>query len=247
MSALAELRDILRLAAQNLSWIRRPWRMGEILKHIVDQGIGSLPIVTVSTASAGIVVSNEIAWHLNRALSTVAMIPGVTGQFILRELAIAIPALLLVSKVGASTTAEIGTMKVTDQIDALKLLKVDPVGYLVFPRWVASMVVTVSLTLVAVFVTLLCAMGVAILKFNFSALEYLNALRHFVGFSDVVAAILKALIFGAVTPIIACSYGLGCRGGAEGVGDATTRSVVTATIAVIVLDFVATLVFSQIL
>ena len=79
------------------------------------------------------VVTNEIAYHMDLALHTVSMIPGFTGQFILRELGIAIPALLLVAKVGAAITAEVGSMKVTEQIDALKLLGIDPISYLVFP------------------------------------------------------------------------------------------------------------------
>ena len=108
----------------------------------------------ISTAFAGLVVTNEIAWHMDRALHTVAMIPGFTGQFILRELGIAIPALLLVAKVGASITAEVGSMKVTEQIDALKLLGIDPINYLVFPRFIASIFSGACLVLIAAGVTL---------------------------------------------------------------------------------------------
>ena len=172
------------------------------------------------------------------------MSPGFTGQFIMRELGIAVPALLFVSKVGASITAEIGGMKITEQIDALKLLGINPVGYLVFPRWISGIIATLCLTLVALFVTLACALGMAVGKFHFSALEYINNLRHFVGMKDLACALVKALAYGAVIPLIASTYGFRCRGGAQGVGSATTESVVSATIAVIVIDFVLTYLFT---
>ncbi|MCM2279438.1 MAG: ABC transporter permease [Oligoflexia bacterium] len=216
----------------------------EVAHAIVQIGIGSLPIIVLSTVFAGLVVTNEIAWHMDLALHTVSMIPGITGQFILRELGIAIPALLLVSKVGASITAEVGTMRVTEQIDALKLLGIDPVRYLVVPRFVASLLSSACLTLIAISVTLVCALSVAVLRYNFSGLEYLNALRQYIGFTDLLCALTKGVTFGAIIPIVSCAYGFRCQGGAEGVGSATTNSVVTSTIAVILLDFLLTYAFT---
>jgi phospholipid/cholesterol/gamma-HCH transport system permease protein len=223
------------------------WRWHEITVAIVAIGIGSLPIIVVSTAFAGITISNEIAWHMDKALHTLSMIPGTTAQFILREIGIAIPALLLVSKVGASITAEVGSMKVTEQIDALKLLKIDPINYLVFPRFVASVFSAACLTLIAAGVTLSCAIAVAVFKYGFSLMEYLNALRQFIGMKDLVCALTKGMVFGAVIPVISCAYGFRCKGGAEGVGTATTNSVVASTMAVITLDFLLTFVFSNFL
>lgn len=234
---------MLQAIARMFQW---PWRWNEIGHSIIQMGIGSLPIIALATAFAGMVVTNEIAWHMNKALSTVSMIPGFTGQFILRELGIAIPALLLVAKVGAATTAEVGTMKVTEQIDALKLLGIDPISYLVFPRFIASMISLACLTLISIAITLTCAIGVAVVRYNFSVLEFIMILRYFVGPADFLYALLKGLVFGAVIPIIACSYGFRCKSGAEGVGTATTNAVVTSTIAVIGLDFLMTYLFSLI-
>jgi phospholipid/cholesterol/gamma-HCH transport system permease protein len=138
-------------------------------------------------------------------------------------------------------------MKITEQIDALKLLGINPVHYLVVPRFVASIFATISLTLIAVSVTLTCATWVAASKFGFGLEEYLNTLRHFVGAKDILCAVIKGAVFGAVTPIIACRYGFACEAGAEGVGTATTNAVVSATIAVIVLDFLLTYLFTIIL
>lgn len=227
--------------------LQRKIRFSEIAPAIAHMGAESLPVVTVSTAFAGIVITGEIAWHMDRALHTITMIPGFTGQFTLRELGVAIPALLFVSKVGASTTAEVGTMRITEQIDALKLLKIDPVDYLVLPRWAAGIVSMACLTLFAIAITLGCSLTLAVWKYGFTTLEYLNALRHFVGFKDLLAALGKSVVFGSLVPVISCAYGLRCRGGAEGVGTATTNAVVASTITVIVADFVLTFLFSALL
>jgi phospholipid/cholesterol/gamma-HCH transport system permease protein len=184
---------------------------------------------------------------MDAALHTVTMIPGFTGQFILREIGIAIPALLLVAKVGASITAEVGTMKITDQIDALKLLGIDPIAYLVFPRLVASIIASACICVLASALTLACAMWVAVIRYGFGAGEYLNALQHFISFRDLICVLTKGIIFGSVIPIISCSFGFRCQGGAQGVGTATTNSVVASTIAIIVLDFILTYIFTLIL
>ncbi len=220
--------------------VRRP----EVLHSIIQMGIGSLPVVTVSTAFAGIVITGEIAWHMDRALHTITMIPGFAGQFTLREIGVAIPALIFVSKVGASSTAEVGTMRITEQIDALKLLGIDPLDYLVVPRWLAGIVSMICLTFVAIAVTLGCSLALAVTQFGFTTLEYMNALRHFVGVKDLLTALVKSVVFGGLVPLIACAYGLRCRGGAEGVGTATTNAVVASTIVVIVADFILTFLFS---
>ncbi len=241
-------RDMVVLFGETVArFAVRPWRWREIYIQIVQMGVGSLGIIAVSTAFAGLVITNEIAWHMNEALHTISMIPGFTGQFIFRELGVSIPAMLLISKVGAATTAEVGSMKVTEQIEALKLLRIDPVNYLVFPRFVACIISNCCLTLIAVGVTLSCALSVAVIRYNFSVLEYLNALRHFVGFGDLACAMTKAAIYGAVIPIISCAYGFRCRGGAEGVGTATTNSVVASTVVTIVIDFLITYLFTLIL
>lgn len=241
-------REVLYLLARTLlTCVKGPYRPREILGYMYSIGIGSLPIIVISTAFAGFVVTSELAHQMDMALHTVEMLPGFSGQFVFRELGIVIPALLLVSKVGAATTAEVGSMKVTEQIDALRLLQIDPIEYLVYPRFVASVVVITCLTIISIFVTLSCAIALAVLRYGFSTLEYLNALSHFVTSMDLVCALVKGMVFGAVVPIISCFYGFNCSGGAEGVGSATTNSVVTSTIIVIILDFLLTFAFSLVL
>ncbi|MGE4234338.1 MAG: MlaE family ABC transporter permease [Bacteriovoracia bacterium] len=233
------------LAKTLYTCIKGPYRDKEVFHHMYFMGIKSLPIITISTGFAGLVVTREIAYHMDLALHSVEMIPGFSGQFVFRELGIAIPALFLVSKVGAATAAEISTMQVTEQIDALRLLQIDPVEYLVYPRFVASVIVSASLILISIFVTLAAAIFVAVFKYNFSVLEYLNTLTHFISLKDLLWTLIKGMTFGGVIPIVSCYYGFQCKGGAEGVGHSTTNSVVTSTILIIILDFILTFAFSK--
>jgi phospholipid/cholesterol/gamma-HCH transport system permease protein len=222
-------------------------RQSEIAAQVESIGIGSLPIITITTGFTGLVMTSEIAWHMDFALSNVSMIPGFTGQFVLRELGIAVPAMLIVSKVGASMTAELASMKITEQLDAFKLLKIDLLSYHIFPRWVACILSTVCLTMISITITLFIAMFTAVAKYHFNSQEYLNTLAQFITSMDLICAVTKAAVFGMIIPPIACAYGMNCEGGAQGVGQATTDAVVTATLSVITLDFILTAFFSALL
>jgi phospholipid/cholesterol/gamma-HCH transport system permease protein len=236
--------SLSRLILLPKHWTRRK---DEIFDAIVKIAVESLPIILISTGFSGLVVSAEMAWHMDKALSSTSMIPGFTGQFILRELGIAVPILLLVSKVGASITAEVATMKVTEQVDALKLLGIEALDYLVFPQFVASIFSCACLTILSVGITLACAILVAVVRFHFTTMEYLMILKQFISFQDLVCALTKGVVFGSVIPIISCSYGLRCGSGAEAVGTVTTQSVVTSTVVIIFLDFILTYVFTVLL
>jgi phospholipid/cholesterol/gamma-HCH transport system permease protein len=242
---LLEIKSIFKLFFSTLARLGQV-RGSETVLALTQIGVESVPIIAISTAFAGMVVTNEMAYHMDLALHTVSMMPGFSGQFILRELGIAIPALLLVAKVGASITAEVSSMQVTEQIDALRLLGIDPVGYLVVPRFIASIIASICLTMIASFVTVGCAILIAVSKYGFSILEYINALRHFVGGKDLACALVKGAVYGAVIPIVSCSFGFNCKGGAEGVGNATTNSVVTSTTLIILFDFILTYAFTWI-
>lgn len=240
--------DFFKLTLETFRRVFKPgWRWQEIVKQINHSGIETLPIILISTAFTGLVVTYEIAWHMNEALHTVNMIPGFTAQFIIRELGIAIPAFLVVANVGASTSSELGSMKVTEQIDALKLLGIDPISYLVFPRFIAGVISMVSLTLIAIITTQSCALIAGMIRYHFSYLEYVNTLQHFIGLKDLFCTLIKGAVYGGVIPLICCNYGFRCHGGAEGVGSATTNAVVTSTLTIIILDFLLTYLSTWIL
>ena len=215
-------------------------RPRETLVAISQIGAGSVGIIVMATTFSGVIVSVEIAWHMDRALQTTNMIPMVTGQFTIRELGVVLPALLMVSKAGAAMAAEIGTMKVTEQIDALKLLGIKPVEFLVVPRLLASIVSMLCLGLISITITLIASLLVTSSRFHFMTGEYLQALRPFIETRDLVGAVLKSLCFGAIIPLVSCAYGFRCRNSADGVGNATTEAVVTSTLAIILFDFALT-------
>lgn len=224
-----------------------PYRKMEVMHQMETIGVGSLPIISIATGFTGLVMTSEIAWHMDFALSNVSMIPGFTGQFVVRELGIAVPALLMVSKVGASLTAELASMRITEQLDAFKLLKIDVISYHIFPRWAACTMATVCLTLISIAITIVIAMLTAVTKYHFNSQEYFNTLAQFINSWDLVCAVTKSAIFGTVIPPIACAYAMRCEGGAQGVGQATTDAVVSCTLAVITLDFILTAIFSAVL
>jgi phospholipid/cholesterol/gamma-HCH transport system permease protein len=222
-------------------------RFEMVIQSIESVGIGSLPIISIATGFTGLVMTSEIAWHMDFALSNVSMIPGFTGQFVMRELGIAVPALLMVSKVGASFAAELASMKITEQLDAYRLLKIDLISYHIFPRWIACILSTVCLTLIAITITLLIAMLTAVTKYHFNWQEYLNTLAQFINSVDLLCALTKSAVFGMVIPPITCAYGIRCQAGSRGVGQATTDAVVAATLAIITLDFLLTAFFSALM
>jgi phospholipid/cholesterol/gamma-HCH transport system permease protein len=144
-------------------------------------------------------------------------------------------------------TAELASMKITEQLDAFRLLRIDVVSDHIFPRWVACIISTVCLTMISIAITLLIAMFTAVTKYHFNSDEYLNTLAQFISSMDLFCALTKAAVFGMIIPPISSAYGLICGGGAQGVGQATTDAVVTATLAVITLDFVLTAIFTALL
>jgi phospholipid/cholesterol/gamma-HCH transport system permease protein len=223
---------------------QKTWRWDLILKEWLRVSTGALPLVCIASSFAGFVISTEIAWHMNLALHTVTMIPGFTAQFIIRELAVIIATMLIISKSGAALTAELGLMKVSDQLAAFRIFRIDPVSIIVFPNWIAFTLSVLSLSMFSIFVAVLSALFVATIQYQFNTLEYVVGLQHFVKISDLFSAAVKSVVFGAVIPIVSSAYGLSCSGGAKGVGSATTRAMVTSTLLVIFFDFLLTYLMS---
>lgn len=223
---------------------KAPYRWKDINKQIVFVAWESGPIVLFCLCFAAIVTIIEASYHMRLVIQNDSLVPGFSSLLIVRELGAIVTALLVTSRVGAGIAAEVGSMKVTEQIDALKMLGIDPVRFLVVPRFVACVVSGFLLTIVANVVCIYAAMIVSQLKLGYSPGSFLMAMRAFVHFHDLFLAGIKGTCFGAVIPIVSCFYGFRCQAGAEGVGLATTKSVVTSSIAIIFLDFVLSYLFS---
>ncbi|MBX2988196.1 MAG: ABC transporter permease [Bdellovibrionaceae bacterium] len=219
-------------------------RWKETLQQLFFVANGSGFIVVFCVCFAAMVTILEASFHMKMVIQNDSMVPGFAALLILKELGAVVTALLLTSRVGAGIAAEVGLMKVTEQIDALRMLGIEPVRYLVLPRLVACVIGAVLLTLIANMVCLICAMLVSDLMLGYSPAMFLSSMRIFVKFQDLLLAAVKGAFFGAVIPLVACHFGFRCRPGAEGVGSATTQSVVVASILIIVLDFVLSYTFS---
>ncbi len=203
-------------------------------------------IIVFCVSFASVVTILESSFHMKMVIQNDSLVPGFAVLLILRELGAVVTALLLTSRIGAGYASEVATMKITEQIEALKMLGIRPVEYLLGPRLIASILGTILLVAMANVICILCAMGVSELYLGYPPAMFIGAMRRFVSFQDYVMALVKAGFFGAVIPIVSCYFGFRSRSGADGVGEATTQSVVFSSIAIIVLDFILSLTFSYI-
>ncbi|MBK9293607.1 MAG: ABC transporter permease [Oligoflexia bacterium] len=227
-----------------ITLISTPIRIKETIEQIYEIGYKSTFIILFSVSFAASVTIIEYSYHIRLVIGSAQLVPGFAALLILRELGAVITALLLTSRVGAGIAAEVGTMKVTEQIDALKLLNIDPIRYLVVPRFLATIISSVILVIFANVTCLFFCMLVSSSELGFSWQSFLHAMNHFAQFKDVLLSLVKAAVFGSVIPVVSCFYGFECKAGAEGVGRATTQAVVTNAILIIILDFILTYLFS---
>ena len=222
----------------------RPFRRREFFIQLDFVAVKSLPIVVFCVCFAAVVTILESSFHMKLVIQNDSMVPGFAALLILRELGAVVTALLLTSRVGAGWASEIGSMKVTEQIDALKMLAIDPVKFLIIPRLYASIIGTMMLTAIANVVCIICAMLVSEFYLGYTPGMFFSSMNRFVDFQDLLFAIIKGACFGAVIPLVAGYFGFRCKAGADGVGAATTNTVVVSSIGIIVLDFVLSYTFS---
>lgn len=222
-----------------------PYRVKDIFAQIEFVAWQSIPVVIFSVSFAAMVTIMESSYHMKLVIHNDALVPGFAALLILRELGAVVSALLLTSRVGAGLAAEIGSMQVTEQIDALRMLSIDPYRYLVAPRLIACVFGGFTLSVIANMVCLYCATFVGEIKLGYSTGAFLAAMRAFVSFKDLAFAAIKGACFGAAIPLVSCFFGFRCKSGAEGVGEATTNSVVVASVAIIIMDFVLSFIFSH--
>jgi phospholipid/cholesterol/gamma-HCH transport system permease protein len=220
---------------------RRPreWRI--LVEQIHHLGVGSAPIVLTTALFTGMVLALQTA--VSWAAFGKLLIGDVVSLSIVRELGPVLSALMIAGRVGAGITAEIGTMKVTEQIDAIRALAADPVKKLVFPKVLATTFMLPVLTILADFVGILGGWMIACSELGQSSEFYLKHVRTALNVNDIFSGIGKTVFFGLFISTIACYNGMRTTGGADGVGRATTQTVVSASIAVLISDFFLTKLF----
>jgi phospholipid/cholesterol/gamma-HCH transport system permease protein len=213
-----------------------PFYLRAILRQMVDIGYFSLPVVGLTAIFTGMVLALQSYTGFSRFAAESA-VATVVVLSVTRELGPVIAGLMVAGRVGAAMAAEIGTMHVTEQIDALTTLSVNPLRYLVLPRLVAGLVTLPLLVVVADIVGVFGGYLVGVYKFGFNPQAYLARTQQYLETSDVVSGLIKAAVFGFIVALMGCYHGYYSRGGAQGVGQATTAAVVSASILILVFDY----------
>lgn len=206
-------------------------------------GVNSIPLVAITSVFTGMVTSVQAAYQVE-GMGPPNFIGMVVGKSIIIELGPVLTGLVIAGRVGAAIAAEIGTMRVTEQIDAMETMALDPMRYLVMPRFMAGIIMLPVLTVFACFVAILGAWVTAINAAPISTHMFFSGMQNFVTLRDVFAGFSKAVIFGAIITSIGCFHGYHTRGGAEGVGKSTMSAVVVSSVLILISDYlVAAIIF----
>ena len=222
--------------------IRPPYYPRLILRQMIDIGYYSLPVVGLTAIFTGMVLVLQSYTGFSR-FNAESAIPNVVVVALTRELGPVLAGLMVAGRIGAAMAAEIGTMRVTEQIDALSTLSTNPMKYLVVPRLVAGLLALPFLVAVADAIGVFGGYVIAVYKLGFNSAVYLRNTVDFVTNLDIVSGLVKAAVFGFIVTLMGCYHGYHSRGGAQGVGAATTNAVVSASILILVLNYILTEVF----
>ncbi|NIM19248.1 MAG: MlaE family lipid ABC transporter permease subunit [Candidatus Latescibacteria bacterium] len=206
-------------------------------------GIGSIPLVLVTSVFVGAVAAVQAAYQFQDYVP-MRFLGTVVGKSVILELGPVLTALVVGGRVSASIAAELGTMKVTEQIDAMEILAIDPVRYLVLPRMAAAIIMLPVLTIFSDFLAILGGMVVANIALDVNVATFNEGLRLFFYVEDVVSGLLKTVAFGGIIALMGCYNGFRTYGGAEGVGKSTMHAVVSSCLLILITNyFLATVLF----
>lgn len=239
LQRLEGLGEVVLLFFETMRQLGHKPRMRHMVAQMSHLGVDSLYIVCLTVLFTGVVLTLQTAHEFIRfgAQSTIG---GVVAIAIGRELGPVLVGVVCAGRVGSAITAEISTMKVTEQIDALRVMAVNPVDYLIVPRMLACMIVVPIITVFGDLVGVFGGWVVAVYYSGISSATYMSSIDMFCKPFDVTGGMIKAVFFGAVIAVLGCYYGLKAPAGAEGVGKATTRTVVSSIMAIFVLNAVLT-------
>lgn len=250
---LSHLASIARLFVYTLYWAfvapfreRRPgFSFSSLLRLLDETGVRSLPIVLLIGCLAGIILSLETGVQLKR-FGQVHLVAGLVALSMARSLGPLLTAIVVTGRVGAAYTAELGTMKVSEEILALEVMAINPVGYLVAPRFLALLVVLPCLTLFADVLGLIGGFLIGTTLYQLNPTVYIHTTQSWLMFGDIMTGLLKSVVFAVIIGMVGCYRALVVEGGPEGVGQATMISVVTTIVLVIVADGIFTRILTSV-
>lgn len=242
-AVLEELGNVTTLAIKVVKDILRgKVNLRLVFEQMVKVGFESLPLALVTSAFVGMVFAIQIAGEFSR-FGAGKFVGGLMAIAMAREFGPAITGIVVAARVAAAITAELGTMQVTEQIDALKALGASPERYLVIPRFLATTFMLPLLTILTIITGFTGGFVVAIYVGRINPVQYMETAQNMVKLWDVFGGILKTAVFGMIISIIACYKGLTTKGGAKGVGEATTSSVVVTLISLFIVNYFLSMLF----
>ncbi len=221
-----------------------PWFGRQIFNQIIQIGYFSLPVVGMTAVFSGMVLALQSYTGFSR-FSAEGAVATVVVLSMTRELGPVLAGLMVAGRVGASMAAEIGTMRVTEQIDALTTLSTNPIKYLVVPRIIAGVTMLPILVLIADIIGVLGGYLVAVYRLDFNSANYLQQTFKFLELDDVTSGLIKAAAFGLIVTLMGCYHGYNSDRGAEGVGRATTNAVVSSSILILFMNYALTALLFQ--
>jgi len=212
--------------------------VGLIIDELYALGVKSLPLIVIISIFIGAVAAWQAAYQFKFMGAPLRMLGQAVGKAVVIELAPVLSAIAFAGRVGSGITAELGTMKVTEQIDALQSMAIDPIRYLVMPRVIACLLMVPFLVIFSNFIAIMGALLVSTLGVHLAGETFLQGFRDSFNVMDFVNGLIKAGVFGLIIGVVGCHEGFETEGGAAGVGTATTNSVVIAIVLILISNFV---------
>ena len=234
---IREMGAVIIFFCQTLRWtFSKPFYLKNLLKQMEQIGVNSVPVVLTTALSTGMVLALQSYTGFKR-FGAQSLVGAVVSLSMTRELGPVLTGLMVAGRAGASMAAELGTMRVTEQIDALHTLATNPMKYLVVPRFLASTIMMLFLSALGMYIGILGGYFVGVKVLGTNPVTYINQSINNTEVSDIWYGLIKSLVFGAVVGIIGCYKGFNTEGGAEGVGKATTGAVVVSCMLILILDY----------
>ncbi len=218
---------------------RRPWDWRQLMAQMVRVGVNSLPVILLTAMFTGMVMALQTTATLMR-FGAERYVGSLVTLSMVRELAAVLGGLIIAGRSGSAMGAELGSMRVTEQIDALEVMATNPIHYLVVPRVWATVLTLPLLVIVSDAIGIWGGYLVAVLLMGTNPVAYMETTFQYTEVADVTSGLIKAAFFGLLIAVIGCQQGFYTRGGAQGVGRSTTRAVVYASIAILISDFFLT-------
>lgn len=240
MGFLEETGKVILLFGQALRWsLRRPFYVRLVVRQMLEVGVNSIPVVLITATFTGMVLALQTHTGFQR-FNAESLVGTVVALSMTRELGPVLTGLIVAGRAGSAMAAELGTMRVTEQIDALYSLATNPVKYLVVPRLVAGVIMLPIMVVLSDIVGIYGGFFVSVKVLDANRTIYLRRTWDFLQFSDIYSGLVKAAFFGLVISLVGCYKGFHTRGGAEGVGRATTGSVVVSSMMILISDYLLT-------